>query len=375
MRLSTLSLRFALRDKWRTLITALAVSVTLIAFLLMRTLVSNWYTTHDKVADSDQFTIRHKVSISFRLARHMEPKIMSVPGVEAVSPLIWYSGNYKNEKVRFGQLAVDPEPYFKIYPQYAPPPDQRSAFFQDRSGAVVGPALAEKYGWRIGDRITLTGTMYPGDLPLTIRGIYSNIEGYNADWLFLHYERLQPRNDHAHQLVVKATPEAAQAIDALFADTDTPTKTESEHALRRSWASWSSAVVSAINWGSGLILLILMLVLGSGVAMAVRDSSREHAAMRAIGFRSRSIVVLVISEAAIVVGAGVACGLAATPGVLDVFSSALEERLGGSWELSLALAPTLGAVAAAFFAGVVAATWPAWRARQQPIATALKKIA
>jgi putative ABC transport system permease protein len=366
--------RFAFRDKWRAAITAIAISVTLIAFLLMRSLVSSWYTINDEVAASDQFTIRHKISISFRLGRHMEPRIMSVPGVEAVSPLIWYSGNYKEEKTRFGQLAVDATQYFKIYPQYRPPAEQLQSFLEDRSGAVVGPALVKKYGWKIGDRVTLVGTMYKGELPLTIRGIYSEAEGYNADWLFMHYDRLKPSNDHAHQLVVKATPEAALAIDALFATTDTPTKTESEHALRRSWASWSVAVVSAINWGSALVLGILMLVLGNGMAMAVRDSAREHAAMRAIGFHSGRIVALVMMEGAIVVFIGVVLGLAAMPAVLELFSKALEQRLGGSWQLELKLGSTLNAVSLAFLAGVLAAAWPAWRTRQVPIVDALKKL-
>jgi len=370
-----LILRLALRNRGRTLITAMGVGVTLMAFLLLRTLISNWYGTSEQVSSSDQLIVRHKISIAFDLQRRMAERIRTIPGVEEASALIWFSGYYKDEKTRFGQLAVEGDSYFDIYPEYAPPPDQLEAFMGDLSGAVVGSALVEKHGWKIGDKVTLTGTIFPGSWDFTVRGIYPGKDGYNKDWLFMHYKRLELRDEPAHRLVVKAPPSTAAKIDELFANTDTPTKTESEMAVRRSWASWSTAVVAAINAGSVVILGILMLVLGNAMAMATRDGMREYASMRAIGFRSRFIMVIVLGEGLVVTALGTVLGLLTIPAVLTAFSKLMEERLGGSWQLSMGWGGTLVAVLAALLGGVLASALPAWRAGRVPIVQALRKMA
>jgi putative ABC transport system permease protein len=159
--LLNLVLRLALRNRSRTLITTLGVGVTLLAFLILRTLVASWYTVNTDIAKSDQLEMRHKISISFVLFRRMADKVRSVPGVDDVSAMLWFSGYYKDEKTRFGQLAVEPD-YFRIFPEYAAPPEQMASYLEDLSGAIVGEELAKKYGWKIGDRVTLTGTLFQG---------------------------------------------------------------------------------------------------------------------------------------------------------------------------------------------------------------------
>jgi putative ABC transport system permease protein len=369
-----LILRLALRNRVRTLITVMGVGVTLMAFLLLRTLSANWYGTSEQVARSDQLIVRHKISIAFNLYRRMAEKIRTIPEVEAASALIWFSGYYKDEKTRFGQLAVEGDSYFDIYPEYAPSAEERAAYMSDLSGAIIGPALAEKHGWKLGDKLTLTGTLFPGSWDFTVRGIYPGKDGYNKDWLFMHYKRLELRDEPAHRLVVKAPPGTAAKIDDLFANSDTPTKTESEMAVRRSWASWSSAVVTGINAGSLVILAILMLVLGNAMAMATRDGMREYAAMRAIGFRSRFIIAIVLGEGLLVSAVGVMVGLVTVPAVSKAFSGLMEERLGGSWQLTVEWAGTLLAVSAVLLGALVASSIPAWRAGRRPIVEALRKV-
>jgi putative ABC transport system permease protein len=356
-------------------ITALGVAFTLLAFLLLRTLVGNWYSTSEATARSDQLIVRHKISISFVLYKRMAEQIMTIPGVTRVSALLWFSGYYKNEQARFGQLAVEVDKYFQIYPEYAASPDEMAAFLADRSGAIVGPDLAERYGWKVGDKVTLTGTIFPGTWDLTVRGIYAGADGYNRDWLFMHYERVQPPNGLSHRLAVKAPPGAASRIDGMFANSQTPTKTESELAVRRTWASWSSSIVAAIDMGSLFVLIILVLVLGNGMAMAARESTGEYAAMRAIGYRSKHIVALVMAEGFIVAAIGVAIGLAAIPAVLSGFSKLTEERLGGSWRLELELWSTVAGVLNALLASMLASAWPAWRSGHLPIVVALRRVA
>jgi putative ABC transport system permease protein len=367
--------RMTLRNRGRTAITALGVAVTLLAFLMLRTLVANWYTVNEEASRSDQLEVRHKISISFVLFRRMADKVRSVPGVEEVSALIWFSGYYKDEKNRFGQLAVEGDTYFKIHPEYLAPPDQMQAYQEDMSGVLVGRTLADQYGWKLGDKVTLTGTIFPGNWDFTIRAIYPGDNASIEGMLFMHYKHLQPRNDHAHRLVVKADPAAARRIDALFANTDTPTKTESQLAVQRSWATWSSGVIAAIDFAAVTILLILILVLGNGLAMAAREGTREYATMRAIGYRSRHIVLLVLAEGFLVASVGILLGLSVAPAVLRAFSTLLEDRLGGTWALALDTRVTLGAVGAALAAAALASGVPAWRSGRLRIVDALRRVA
>jgi putative ABC transport system permease protein len=193
--------------------------------------------------------------------------------------------------------------------------------------------------------------------------------------LFLHYKHILPRNEHAHRLMVKAEPAAARKIDALFANTDTPTKTESVLSVERSWAAWSSAVIGAINIGAGLILLVLIVVLGNAMAMAARESLREYATLRAIGYRSRHILALVLAEGVLVGAFGIALALAVAPATLRAFSKLMEDQLGGTWQLHLDVRGVGLAVGVGLGAILVACSVPAWRASRLRLVEALREVA
>lgn len=373
--LARLVLRLALRNRGRMLITTLGVAVTLLAFLILRALVTSWYSVNEDIARSDQLEVRHKISISFVLFRRMAEKIRAIPGVDEVSAMVWFSGYYKDEKTRFGQLAVEPE-YFEIFPEYLAPPEQMEAYLGDLSGALVGEELAQKYGWKIGDKVTLTGTLYQGDWDLTLRAIYPG-ESRRTDRarLFMHYKHVAPRNEHSHRLMVKGDPGVAKQVDALFANSDTPTKTESVISVERSWASWSTAVISAINVAAVLVLFILILVLGNAMAMAARESLREYATLRAIGYRSRHILLLVLAEGLLVAALGIGLAVAVAPATLRAFSKLMEEQLGGVWQLYLEPTVVALAVGGALVATLVACSVPALRSSRLRVVDALREAA
>lgn len=374
MPLARLVFRMPLRHPGRTVITALGVAVTLLAFLTLRTLVASWYSVSEAKAKTDQLEVRHKISILFPVFKRMGDKILSVPGVQAVSPLIWYTGDYKNEKTRFGQLAVE-EPYFKIHPEYVAPPDHMASYFADPAGALVGIELANRYGWKVGDKVTLNGTIYRGSIDLTVRAIYAGNDTPDLARLYFHYARVNPPDGHAHRLAVKAEPAAAKKIDALFANSDTPTKTESQLSVQRSWAAWSSSVVVAIQLAAVLVLLVLVPVLGNAMAMAARDGMREHAAMRAMGYRPRHIRALIVAQGLVTAGSGIVVGICLAPSALHGFSQLMEKRLGGSWQLTLDPKVTLLAVATVVGVSLISSALPAWRSTRMPIAIALRRVA
>ena len=175
--------------------------------------------------------------------------------------------------------------------------------------------------------------------------------------------------------MVKADPAAAKKIDALFANSDLPTKTESVLSVERSWAAWSTAVITAINIGAGLILLILVVVLGNGMAMAARESLREYATLRAIGFRSRHILGLVLAEGALVAVLGIGLGLAVAPATLRAFARLMEDQLGGTWQLYLDGKVVALAVGVGLGSSLLACLIPAWRSSRLRVVEALSEVA
>jgi putative ABC transport system permease protein len=373
-------LRFAVRNRLRTLITALGVGTTLLAFLLLRTLVDNWYTVNESSEAGTRMIIRNKISIMFPLFTPQAEKLRAVPGVLEVSWLCWFGGKYKGRDETFPQQAVDSESFLRMYPEYNPPEDQKRAYLEDMTGALVGAKLAEREGWTIGDRVVLEGTYYPGTWDFTIRGIYPVLsKDTNGEFLFFHYKHFNeklPAGNRVQRLLAKVSaPQVAKDIDRLFENSPNPTKSLSEFATQQMWASWSSGVVSAINAGTALVLLVLALVLGNSMAMATREATREYACMRAIGYKPRHITLMVLGEGAFVACIGIAVGLAVAPTALHVFTGLMAQQLGGEWDLRLEASVVLTGIGVGLGMAMLASAWPAWRSGHLTIVDSLRRVA
>jgi putative ABC transport system permease protein len=324
--------------------------------------------------------IRHKVAITFPLFTPQAEKIRALPGVLDVSWMCWFGATYRNERDNFTQLAIDAESYLRMYPEFLPPGEELRDWLADPAGAMVGRDLAKKYGWKIGDRVVLNGTYYGGDWDFTIRAIYPGAkEDTDRATFFLHWKYLNeklPGGNHVQRLLAKVSSAAvAKHIDALFANSETPTKTESELTVHRQWADWSSSIASGINVASALVLLVLALVLGNAMAMATRESTREFATMRALGYRPRHIVALILGEGLVVTVVGVGAALVVAPSVLTSFCKLLENRLGGSWELELDASVTAVGAGAALVTSMLASAVPAWQLGRLSVIDALRKVA
>jgi putative ABC transport system permease protein len=379
MALLRLALRFAFRNRLRSLITALGVASALVAFLLLRTLVANWYSVKEATAKNERFIIGNALTTTSFLYTPQAEKIRALPGVSDVSWMVWFGAYYKDARNRFEQRAVEAESYIRLYPEFAPPAEQLKEWLSDPRGAIVGQQLVDKYGWKIGDNITLTGTYYAGEWPMTLRGIYPGTAGTDRAKLLFHWKYFNeklPAGNHVHRILARLDhTEVAQDIDALFANSRAPTRTESEHAQEQRWAAWSAALVTGINVASGLILVILVLVLGNSMAMATREATREYAAMRAIGYKARQITGLVLVQGFFVAALGIALGLALTPTVLRASTQLLEDQIGGVWALELYPAETIITALVALAISMLASSVPAWSSGKLTIVDALRRVA
>src|SRR5437588_6630666 len=166
----------AFRNKRRSVLTVLSVAFSLLLLTLMMTIWRAFYLDEGSAESAQRLVVRHRVSLTFSLPAYYREKIRSMPGVVAVVPVSWFGGLYKDDKPEnfFAQFGTDPEEFFKVYRDISMPPEQLAAWQRDRQGVIVDDTLAKKYGWKLGDRIVLKGTIYPVDLELNIRGIFSS---------------------------------------------------------------------------------------------------------------------------------------------------------------------------------------------------------
>jgi putative ABC transport system permease protein len=190
MTLSQFVTKNAFRNKRRSILTVLSITFSLLLLTLMITLWRAFYLDNGSAESAQRLIVRHKVSLTFALPGYYREKIRAIPGVAAVVPVSWFGGLYKDDKPEnfFAQFGTDPEEFFKVYRDFEMPADQLQAWQHDRQGVIVDDTLANKYGWKVGDRIVLKGTIYPVDLELYVRGIFRSVPDdqsvyFNAKYL------------------------------------------------------------------------------------------------------------------------------------------------------------------------------------------------
>jgi putative ABC transport system permease protein len=377
------------RNKLRTLLTILGVSVAIVTFILLRTVLSAWTVAADHAA-KDRVGTRHKVSFIIPLPKRYLEEIRQIPGVKSAAGANWFGAkDPKHENEFFGSFAVDPKAYLEVYDEMIVPPEQREAWFQNKTGAVVGDALAKKMGWNVGDRVTLAGTIYPGDWEFVISGIYTAArKSVDRSSFMFHYDYLNDSpavsSGNAKDLVgwvvsriddPGRAAEISKAIDAHFDERDTQTLSMSERAMNTSFIGMISAVLQAVDAVSLVILVIMVLILGNTVAMGVRERTHEYGVLRAIGFLPKHLAMFVLGEAvAVSVAGGVLGIMLAYPFVQEGLGRFLEENMGAFFPFFRIDPKTIvWAIVLAALLGVLAAAIPAYSASRLKVVDALRR--
>jgi putative ABC transport system permease protein len=294
-------------------------------------------------------------------------------------------GTYIDEKNFFPQIAVHMPSYFDLYPEFVVDSGQMSAFLQDRRGCVAGRKLAVRYNWRLGDAITIKGTISPGEYELVVRAVYRGVDpSVDEGRLYFHYDhlnettkkRMPDRADQVGWFMVQVSgPElvgpVAQQIDALFANSLAETKTESEGAFVLGMISMSEAILLAIQLVSWLVIGVILVVLSNTMAMSARERLGEYAVLKTMGFRPRHLAATILGESMLLALVGGLMGLALTFPAVHLFKTQLGQYFRIFPLTNLTLALGLGA---ALGVGLLAALFPAWQASRVGIAEALRKV-
>ncbi|AJC46273.1 MULTISPECIES: ABC transporter permease [Xanthomonas] len=370
------------RSKTRTVLTLFSVIVAFLLFGLLDS-VRVAFTAGGSVEGVNRLVVASRLSITQSLPVRLESQIRSVPGVRDVTYAMWFGGIYKDPKDFFPNFSVAPN-FFDVYSEYEMPPEQLKAFRDTRTGAAVGEALAKKNGWKVGDVIPLQATIFPrggsNDWPLELKAIFrakdrANVQAENQ--LMMNWKYFDESNDYIKGRVSWYTvrldnPEhasrVAQAIDALSANSDHETKSQTESAFQQAFVKQFADIGLIVTSIMGAVFFTLVLLTGNTMAQAVRERIPELATLKTLGFQDRTVLTLVIVESVLLIVLGGLLGMALAAAAIPVLASASRGALPVH---AVPLQTWLIGAALMLVIGVVVGLLPALRAQRLKIVDAL----
>jgi len=381
MTLGSFVVRNAFRNKRRSVLTVASITFSLLLLTLMMTIWRTFYIDPVAPESANRLITRHRVSLAFFLPGYYREKIRAIPGVVAVAPETWFGGRYKDDRPEnfFAQMATDPDEYLTVVPDKILPPDQLAAWQHDRAGAIVDVTLAKKYGWKIGDKITLQGTIFPINPELTIRGIYHRDPPQNA--LYFNQKYLEEgvswfKGQAGFYATRVASPDdvarVSAAIDDMFRNSPQPTKTESEKAFQLSFIATLGNVKAFILSICAAVVFAILLVSANTMAMSVRSRTREVAVLKTLGFTRGSVLSLFVGEAVALSVVGGLFGVLLAVGAVRLMASA--SAMGVPGGLKVTAATAVVAIIVAAFVGFVSGCIPAYNAARTNIVEGLRHI-
>jgi putative ABC transport system permease protein len=385
MKVFKLIFKNTLRHKLRTALTILAISIAVMAFGLLRTVVTAWYAGVEASA-ANRLISRQAVSFIFPLPYSYRDQIARLPGVEQVTYMNWFQGVYIDKNQFFARMAVDAETVFDVYPEFLLDADQLQTFKRERNSCVVGADLAKQYKFKIGDIIQVEGDIYPGVWQFVVRGIYRpRDKTTDATQMFFHWQYLDERvrqdsPDRAGNvgwyIIRIADPAQSGAIsnqiDGLFKNSRAETKTETERAFQQGFVAAAGAIITAMNFMSFVIIGIIMLVVGNTMIMSARERTREFAVFKTLGFSAGHLVGLILGESMLISGLGGGLGLFLTFPFVGGFAAAVPKGFFPIFNVE----PTtiILAVSSALVVGFIASIFPIQRALTTRIVDGLRHV-
>ena len=309
------------RKKTRTIFTLLSVFVAFLLFGILMT-IRTAFTFGVEIAGADRLVIIHKVSLIMPLPISYLERLRATEGVALVEHQTWFGGVYQDPSNFFAQMAVDPEAFSKVYAEFKISPDVMKAWLADRQGAVVGVDLAKRFGWKVGDRIPITGTIWQPKhgqpWEFNIVGLYEGDKGVDKTNFLFRYDYLDENRSRGEGLtgwyVVKITDakratEMAAKFDAMFANSSAETKTTTEKGFVEGFAKQVGDIGSIMVAILVAVLFTMLLVAANTMAQSVRERTSEVGVLKTLGFSNGSILALVLSESVLIAALGGGLGL------------------------------------------------------------------
>lgn len=372
------------RKKLRTILTGLSITVAFVLFGYLAA-VRVAFNQGVDVAGLDRLVVRHKVSIIQLLPESYRDRMERIDGVDLAVHQTWFGGIYQKPSNFFAQMPVQPEPFLEMFPEYQLDDDERRAWLETRTGAIVGRVTADRFGWEVGDRIPIQATIWTQKdgsrtWEFDIVGIYEGAEqGTDTSQFFFRYDYFDEARSFGDGLVGWYTvrvadpdraAEVAAAIDAEFENSPYETKAEPEGAFVQGFAKQVGDIATILTAILAAVFFTILLVAGNTMAQSVRERISELAVLKAVGFTDRGVLGLVLAESCLLTAAGGLAGL----GLAWLAISFGGDPTGGSFPVFyLPAEDVLLGVGLVLLVGVAAGLFPSLQARRLRVADALRR--
>jgi putative ABC transport system permease protein len=326
------------RKKVRLTLTIGSFAIALVLFTFLA-VVNSAFNRGIEIAGADRLVIENRVGLMQVMPISYADQVRAIPGVKYVTHDHWFGGVYQDERKFFPQFVIDPENHLKVYPEFVVPDDQWKNFVNDREGAIAGAKTAQRFGWKVGDRIPIKNALYGAGKTweFNLDGIYKakTADGDESQF-WLQWKRfdesltdtLSSYKSTAGWYILRldnpdSAPDVAKAIDAKFANSSWETKTETESQFQAGFAKQFGNIELLILSIGSVVFFTLLLVTGNTMAISVRERTAELAVLKAIGVRDGTILFLVLGESMLIALIGGAIGLLLALGAIPVMSANL----------------------------------------------------
>jgi putative ABC transport system permease protein len=358
------------RRKTRTVLTLVSIAAAFLLFGLLDAVRTSFDQAGQSADGAERLQVGAKLSFIQPLPRSLEARIARVPGVKEVTFANWFGGAYQDPHNQVFSFAVAPN-YLDLYPEIAVTEAERKAFADTRTGALVGAQLAQRFGWKVGDKIPLQSTIFPDrngskNWTFDVVGLLHSKDKKTGGWfdqMFLlhwkYFDETTPYNDGqvgwyvTRVADVRQADQVAKAIDALSANSDHETRTMTEQAANASWMKQLADIGLIVGSIMGAVFFTLMLLSGNTMMQAVRERTGELAVLKTIGFSNGSVLAMVLAESVLLLVLGGVVGLAIASALIPVISAGSNGMLvlppvgWESWLLGLGLMGLIGVLVGA----------------------------
>jgi len=370
------------RKKTRTSLTLLSVIMAFLLFGLLQS-VNHIFDAGPNFLGATRLMTQARVSFTSPLPISMVPKLEAVPGVTRVAWSQWFGGIWQENQQLFA-FAVDPKRHHDVYPEWVMPEDQWQAFAGMRTAMIAGKLVADKYGWKVGQKIPISSNIFPQKngskaWAFDLVGIF---DGRDEDWkkralnVYINYDYFNEENqfgkDRTNFFILKLADskqaqQIAQQVDAMFENSPDETKTQTEKDFNLSFVKQIGDIGLIVRWILFAVFFTLLLVVGNTMAQSVRERIPELAVLKTLGFSDASVLGFVLAEAAAMCAIGGLIGL----GIATLFGALIEKGSGGQFQLNVGGYVWAIGLATIVFMSIAVGLLPALRARRLKIVDAL----
>lgn len=367
------------RNKRRTVLTILSIAFSLFLVTFLRTLVVELSRQNPNPVATRRVVVRRATSLQELMPEAYGRKIEGVQDVQLVAAIDWFGGIYREPKNFFANFAVEHDKLFAMFPEILLDENAKQTFLSQKTAAVCGRQLAERFGWRVGDKITLLGTIYPVDLDFTLVGTYRNDSDERAFYFHRDYfEEAQGKPGRVGVFFVmcsspEVVPKVVDRIDSMFRNTDAETRTETERAFESSFQMMIGNVKGLVLSISSVVVFMILLVVGNTMAMNIRERSHEIAILKSLGFQNESLIAMLVGEATCISLTG---GLLGCLGAKMLFATMDAPRMTMGFVRSFNVElPTLAmGVVISLMVGIICGGIPALHVSRLTVSEGLRRI-